>query len=199
MRFISVDLQNDFASEGGKYYVPRTSIEFIENVLLPFLRDNEIKVSEIISDYRQPRKGDDRNCCIPGEWGYLSLLPESAVKGRRWIKSMNDPTWIRENIGIPGSIPGEPYQHPEGFDAWLEENLGSPEDAGPVTLFGLTLDRCVLCCAQQLTFRGYKVLYLAEGTDTASGDVSERELMIESPPFTYFGKGIRFSDLVDRF
>ncbi|HHD15358.1 MAG TPA: hypothetical protein ENK47_01470, partial [Euryarchaeota archaeon] len=81
MRFISVDLQNDFASEGGKYYVPRTSIEFIENVLLPFLRDNEIKVSEIISDYRQPRKGDDRNCCIPGEWGNLSLLPESAVKG----------------------------------------------------------------------------------------------------------------------
>ena len=58
--FISVDLQNDFAGEGGKHYVPRQSVIFLKKEFFPYLKSRGIKVNEIISDYRQPRLGELR-------------------------------------------------------------------------------------------------------------------------------------------
>lgn len=63
--FILVDLQNDFASEGGKFYSPKPSVKFLKNDLFPLLVDKKIKLNEIISDYRQPRPGDRGDCCHP--------------------------------------------------------------------------------------------------------------------------------------
>ena len=65
-QFLSVDLQNDFTAEGGKHYKIRPSINLDKEVLFPFLKEKGIKISEIISDYRQPRLGDRDESCIPG-------------------------------------------------------------------------------------------------------------------------------------
>ena len=79
-QFLAVDLQNDFASEGGKHYKIRPSINFDKDVLFPFLKQKNIKISEIISDYRQPRPGDRDHSCVPSTWGYESIVPKELVK-----------------------------------------------------------------------------------------------------------------------
>jgi nicotinamidase-related amidase len=195
IEFISVDLQNDFATEGGICFDDRPSVDFISKTLIPFLRDNDMMVSEIMSDYRQPRRGDPRYCCIPGDWGFSSILPRDIVKGRVWIKSMNDPTWIRKNGGKADEEPGEPYQDPGAFDEWLEENVGTYEEVDLLILFGLTADRCVLCTAQQLAFRGYDVRVLVEATDVASGDPDELSSLLNNTPFKYWSDPISFDEV----
>ena len=57
---LCVDLQNDFASPGGIFYNYRESVRFVTDELFPFLEERGVGVSEIVSDYRQPRKGDSR-------------------------------------------------------------------------------------------------------------------------------------------
>jgi nicotinamidase-related amidase len=195
IELLSVDLQNDFASEGGICFEERPSVSFIGETLVPFLRDHDVRVSEILSDYRQPRRGDPRYCCIPGDWGFQSILPRDVVKGETWIKSMNDPTWIRENGGDPDEDPGEPYQDPLHFDEWLEKNIGTFEEVDLLVLFGLTADRCVLCTAQQLAFRGYDVKVLSEATDVRSGDREEKEFFLSTTPFLYWCEPITFEEL----
>ena len=69
LEFIAVDLQNDFATEGGKLYKPKPCTKFLDEVLFPYFREHDIKINEIVSDYRQPRPGSGRDCCCPGEWG----------------------------------------------------------------------------------------------------------------------------------
>ena len=145
--FIAVDLQNEFASKGGSHFVLRPSVGFVKDVLIGFLRKKGIRTAEIISDYRQPRPGDPRDICRPGEWGYESIIPRDIVKNDVWVKCMNPPIWVRDNIGDPEKEPGIPYQDPKRFDSWLSENVGSPGDTDNIVLFGLTLDRCVLCVA----------------------------------------------------
>ncbi len=195
IEFISVDLQNDFASEGGICFEERPSVSFIHETLVPFLRNHEVMVSEIMSDYRQPRRGDPRYCCIPGEWGFRSILPRDIVKDEVWVKSMNDPTWIRKNGGVQEEEPGEPYQDPAAFDDWLERNVGTYEEVDLLVLFGLTADRCILCTAQQLAFRGYDVRVLSEATDVRSGDVKEKEKLLKSTLFNYWSDPITFAEI----
>ena len=110
------------------------------------------------------------------------------------MKSMNSPIWTRENIGDPDLPPGEPYPDPSAFEAWLKSNAGEPGDVTMI-LFGLTLDCCVLCTAQELSFRGYEVYVLEEGTDTRSGDLDQKEYLLSNPPLTFWAKGIGWDDL----
>lgn len=191
--FIFVDLQYDFTRKGGICYAPRSSVKFVRDTFLPFVRKNSLKAFEIVSDYRQPRRGDKRDCCRPGEWGYESEVPGEVLSGPRWIKSMNSPIWVRDGIGDDKAEPGEPYQNTQMFEEWLRRTVGSPEH--PVILSGLTLDACVLCTAQELTFRGYDVRILREGTDTRSGRTEERDRLIGSPPISFWSRPIRFSEL----
>jgi len=88
--FIVVDIQNEFASEGGKFYTYKPSITFLNEKIFPYFREKNIKVNEIISDYRQPRNGDTGDGCHPGEWGYQSVMPDDLRKSL-WIKCMNSP------------------------------------------------------------------------------------------------------------
>ncbi|GEM_PF-388042 len=163
---ISIDYQNDFCSPTGKFYKKRDCHTFIEQEFIPFLKDKNIKLAEIISDYRLPRPSEHEAYCVPGTSGYLSAIDATVKIGTPWIKSMNSPDWMRQHGGNPAETAGVPYQDSQAFTDWLIKTVGSPDQAGTVVLIGLTLDCCVLCTAQQLYFRNYKVKILKEGTDT---------------------------------
>jgi nicotinamidase-related amidase len=111
---------------------------------------------------------------------------------------MNSPIWVRKNIGDPKREPGIPYQDPGSFDKWLLSTLGGKKDVKRVILFGLTLDACILCTAQELTFRGYEVEVIYEGTDTRSGRKKEKEYQLSNPPVTFWLKRLDWSDLLGR-
>ena len=176
---IAVDFQNDFGTEGGRYFTPKPSVEFLQQKLMPFFKENHLKINEIISDYRPPRPGDRGDCCHPGEWGYQSIIPSEFVKST-WIKCMNSPIWVRENIGRKKQKPGLPYQDPEGFVDWLEKNIGKPNEIKPV-LIGLTIDCCVLSTLQELSWQGYYPMVLREGVDHASGKITDRDQTLSNP------------------
>jgi nicotinamidase-related amidase len=195
IRFISVDFQKDFTFPSGKFYIPRQSVDFVKETLVPFLMDKKIKVAEIVSDYRQPRPGDTRDCCRPGEDGFESEIPTDAKISDVWIKSHNSPAWTREGIGDGNSEPGPPVPDSHGFTAWLHRTIGPPEGVEWVVLFGLALDRCILSTAQVLCFRGYKVWILGEGTDTQSGNREEKERLLNGPPITHWSDPISWERL----
>ena len=177
--FLAVDIQNDFATEGGKHYKVRPSINFDKEIFFPFLKEKRIKLSEIISDYRQPRPGDRDESCVPGTWGHESIVPKELLKAR-WIKCMNSPVWTRENIGNPDKKPGLPFQDPEAFGEWLEKNLGKPDEIVPV-VFGLTIDCCVLSTIQELNWRGYYPLVLKEAVDHYEATEEAKESVLKTP------------------
>jgi len=179
-KIVSIDFQKDFTAEGGVCYKPRPSVDFVKNTLIPYLENRNLKLAEIISDYRQPRPGDRGDCCHPGEWGYESEIPESVKEKDVWIKCMNSPIWVRDNIGDPTKQPGLPYQDPKKFSEWIEREIGKPDDT-EILLIGLTLDCCVLCTAQEFNFRGYKVKILKEAVDAYSGSSDEKETLCKTP------------------
>lgn len=196
IKFICVDFQNDFADPKGKWFNQGKSVDFIKNDLVKYFKDNNIGVNEIISDYRAPRPGNRGVGCVPGTFGYESALSADIKNRDVWIKCMNSPIWIRENIGEAGKEPGNPYQDPAKFDEWLLKNIGSPEDVDLVILFGLTMDCCVLCTAQELNFRGYKVKILYEAVDSMdSTNEDYKQQLAEKSPILTWADFIRFEEL----
>lgn len=193
--FISVDLQNDFASEGGRHYRSRPSVHFLTGDVFTYLKERSIKISEITSDYRAPRPGYSGKGCEPGTWGYESIVPREIVKSV-WIKSQNSPLWSRDNIGIPDKEPGWPKQDVAGFSAWLENNIGRPEDTTPV-VFGLTVDCCVLSLLQELRWRGYSPLILEEGVDHYDGTAESKDMVLKSTARNW-GKEISWKELKEK-
>jgi len=59
-----------------------------------------------------------------------------------------------------------------------------------VVLIGLTSDSCVLCTAQELSWRGYNVKILEEAVDNYSGNLKEKKQILSSPPLTNWAKSI---------
>ena len=191
-QLLSVDLQNDFTTEKGLHYKVRPSISFDKEILFTFLKEKEIKVVEIISDYRQPRPGDKDESCVPGTWGYESIVPKEIVKSQ-WVKCMNSPIWIRENIGNPDKTAGLPYQDPQVFGEWLEKNMGKPDQVTPI-LFGLTIDCCVLSTLQELNWRGYYPKVLYEAVDHYKATQEAKDKVLESA-VTNWADVIHWEDL----
>lgn len=192
--FVAVDIQNEFASKGGKHYTPKPSVKFLKSTLFPYLREHGIKVNEIISDYRQPRLGDTDDSCRPGEWGYESLVPNNLRKSL-WVKCMNSPVWVRKNIGKKDATPGLPYPDTKAFDRWIKKNIGKPGEVVPV-LFGLTIDCCVLSTVQEFRWRGYKPIIIREAVDHASGKVKDRDIVLEKTALRWWAKTMRWIDFV---
>lgn len=190
--FIAVDLQNDFTTEGGKWYTPKPSIKFIKDKLFPFLREKGIKVNEIISDYRKPRIGHRGHGCYPGTFGYESILPEDLRKSQ-WIKAMNSPVWVRDNIGQVDKEPGVPYQDPEKFSKWIAENIGELDDVTPV-LFGLTVDCCVLSVAQEFCWRGMRPIIIIEATDHSSGREEDKIAVLEKSALRWWSTPMHWEE-----
>ncbi len=197
MNVLSIDFQFDFSREGGKFYKPRPSVEFLHERLLPYLRCNNKKISEIISDYRLPRPSETKDYCVPGTNGYQSEIPDDLVHGKRWVKAMNSPAWTRPNAGIPSETAQLPYCDPIAFGEWLIAQIGLPYAGNPVFLIGLTLDCCVLATAQELYYRGYPVLYLYEAVDTYNGTSEEKDFLLKSP-LKMWGKQITMSELIEQ-
>jgi len=108
---------------------------------------------------------------------------------------MNSPIWVRKNIGLANKKPGIPYQDTKAFNKRLDKVIGTPEDAGEIILFGLTVDCCVLCTAQELSRRGYKVKIINEAVDSYSGDKKEKEQIINNHPLVNWAKGISWKTL----
>lgn len=194
VKILSVDFQKDFTSERGKAYKRRPSVSFVKEILVPYLEEKNIKVAEIISDYRQPRRGDRGALCCPGTTGYESEISKDVKAQKPWIKCMNSPIWVRDNIGDPEKKPGLPIQSPHAFTAWLTTHVGKPGQT-TVVLVGLTLDCCVLCTAQELSFRGYEVRVLEEATDTFSGDQQEKKQILHNPPLSNWAGTITWNTL----
>lgn len=177
-KLIAVDLQNDFTTEGGMHYRPRLSVQYVKENIFPYLKENNIYIDEIISDYRAPRPGDRGKGCDPGTWGYESIVPREIVHAT-WLKCMNSPLWVRDNIGDETKPAGNPRQDVIGFNNWLEENIGKPGEVIPV-VFGLTIDCCILSTLQELSWRGYFPLVLKEGVDHFSGIDEDKEIVIKT-------------------
>lgn len=195
IKIMSVDFQKDFSDKKGKHYKPRKNVDFIKNTLVPYLRQESIKVAEIISDYRLPRPADPDDSCRAGEWGYKSDIPDDIKLKPVWVKCMNSPIWARENIGDPNKKPGLPYQDTKAFTKWLNRTIGKPDSLDAVVLIGLTSDCCVFCAAQELNWRGYNIKVLAEGVGTYSGSEKEKEMILTNPPFTNWAERISWKNL----
>lgn len=190
--FIAVDIQNEFATEGGKFYTYKPSITFLKENIFPYLKEKNIKINEIVSDYRQPRPGDYGEGCIPGEWGYESVMPKDLQKSF-WVKCMNSPIWIRKNIGNKNKKPGLPFADSKAFGKWIKKNIGVIEDTTPV-IFGLTIECCVLSTVQEFRWRGFKPIIIREAVDTENGIIEDRDIILEKTALRWWGKTMNWED-----
>lgn len=197
MRVLCVDLQRDFTVPGSPCYEKRPCVDFITRKLIPFCREHEVPIAEIISDYRPPRFGHPFDHCMPGTAGYESLLTDDVRPGPVWIKAMHSPVWIRKNGGDAEKVPGRPYPDPASFTKWLDKVVGKSEGEKEIVLIGLTLDCCVLCTAQELCFRGYRVHFLIEGVDTYTGCPKEKKALLKVP-LANWGQTMTWQQLTKR-
>lgn len=187
---ICVDFQNDFADPGGKNFNKGSSVQFIKQTLFPFLKVKGVKVAEIISDYRLPRGKSKNQSCVPGTFGYLSLLPSELKKGSSWVKCMHNPLWVRKNVGVANGEIGEIYQDPQGFNQWLKSNIANNK----VVLFGETADCCVLQVASELYFRGYDVYVIYEATDPMNERLHCKDSILYNSSLCIYAKTISFDE-----
>lgn len=190
--FICIDFQNDFASSNGVHFNKGKSVNFIKEKLFPFLKKHDIQVSEIISDYRLPRGKSKSESCIPGSWGFQSLLPSALKKGAPWIKCMHNPLWIRKNIGVPNATLGKERQSPRKFNKWLKDNLSSKN----IILFGETADCCMLQVASELYFRGYNVYFVYEACDPMNERLNEKDDILYHSSVSIYAETIHFDELI---
>ena len=191
---LCVDFQKDFTDTNGFAFKPRASVDFIKGTVVPYLRTNGHTVAEIVSDYRGIPLSTRGFFCEPGAHGYESEIPEDVKSGNAWIKCQHSPVWVRENIGIAGENPGVPYADPQKFGDWLRKEVGTPEETEMVILLGLTVNCCVLCVAQELFFRGYRVKILKEATDDYGGGPQEKEAALKLIATNRWAEAISWED-----
>ena len=193
--FICVDYQYDFINPNGKNYVKGESVTFIQNVLIPYFMKNDIKVAEIISDYRLPRGKSKNESCVPGTNGFISQLPDSLRKNTPWIKCMHNPLWIRKNIGLINVKLGPVFQCPEQFNKWISKNIKHDN----IVLFGETADCCLLQVASELYFRGFNVFYIYEATDPMAERLKYKNEILYHSSVSIYVKTLKFNEFIKIF
>lgn len=194
IQIVSIDLQNEFCTEGGALYRPRASVPFITDTLLPFVRKRGYRIVEIISDYRATEPGTGASTCVPGQWGYQSLIPTDAKHPSVWVKAEPSPAWTREGAGQAKQIPGQPYPAPNALSEWLATTIGSPTAGQEIILVGLMLEICVFSTLQELKYRGYHVKVLVEGVDTFSGNVEQKQQFLTTI-FPFWGQALSWQQM----
>lgn len=199
IKIISVDFQKDFTAKDGFAYKPRASVDFIKNILIPFLKQNNIKIAEIISDYREILLSNRGFFCQPGTIGYESEISDEAKLKNVLIKCQHSPVWTRENIGIADKNPGKPYPDPEKFGKWLKSAVGEPQENSFIILIGLTVNCCVLSLAQELFFRGYAVKILEEATDDYLGSLENKKNALGLIGANHWAETINYDDFKKLF
>jgi nicotinamidase-related amidase len=191
MRLISVDLQHDFASPGGVHHSGQPCVGFVTETVVPFAREHGLAVAEIVSDYRSPGGNDADTTCVPGQWGFESVIPADVRPLEPWVKASIAPTWVREGGGQADAVPGPARPDPHGFSTWLDTVLGPPDGSGPVVIMGLVLEVCVLATLIDIRLRGYSASMLIEGVDTYDGDQRRKREFLDTlagfwgPPVTW--------------
>lgn len=191
--YICIDFQSDFVDIDGKNYIKGASVDFIKNTLFPLFTQNDIKVSEILSDYRLPRGKSKNQSCVPGTKGYESLLPNNLRKGNPWIKCMHNPLWVRDNIGVANAPVGNLYQNPQAFNEWVEQNIFHQD----VILFGETAECCLLQTASELYFRGFNVYYIYEATDPMNERLEYKDNILYHSTTSIYVKTIRYKEFLN--
>lgn len=194
LHIIAVDLQNDFCTEGGVLYRPRPCVPFITEMLLPFARERGYHIAEIISDYRAAEPRTSASTCVPGQWGYQSLVPSDVKLSPVWIKATPSPAWTRTGAGQENQLPGQPYPTQESFSAWLTTVIGAPSADQEIILIGQMLEICILSTLQELKYRGHQVKVLFEGVDTYSGSVEQKQLLFGAF-FPFWGQALSWAQL----
>lgn len=180
MHLVSVDFQNDFVSPGGVHYAGQPCVEFVLGTAVPFAREHGIPVAEIVSDYRSLGGDADDATCVPGQWGYESVIPTDVKPAEPWVKASIAPTWVRDGGGRADAVPGPSRPDPAGFATWLDATIGPPERGGPIVVFGLMLEVCVLASLIELHLRGYPAAVLVEGVDTYDGDARRKTEFLDT-------------------
>jgi nicotinamidase-related amidase len=193
-QFLSVDLQNEFATPGGALYRPRSCVPFLQDTFFPFVRARGCTIAEIISDYRVAEPGSGTSSCVPGTWGYQSLVPADLRHGSVWVKAEPSPAWTRAGAGHVEHLPGEPYPAPEALGAWLCATVGPPTVHQEIIVVGLMFEICVLSTLQELKYRGYRAKVLVEGVDTYSGDGEQKQVLCETL-FPFWGQAVTWAEV----
>jgi nicotinamidase-related amidase len=194
MKILSVDLQNEFSMAGGLMYRPRPCVPFIQATLLPFVREQGYTVAEIISDYRVTAPATGTDTCVPGQWGYQSLIPADVKHPWVWVKAEPSPAWIRKGGGEAETPPGVPYPAPHAFSKWLIDTIGPPTQENEIVIVGLMLEICVLATLQELHHRGYRAKVLFEGVDTYSSSTQQKQLLFEIL-FPFWGQALYWQEI----
>lgn len=198
--FLAVDCQKAWLDPKGENFNPGDAVPFIKDTLLPFFEKYGFKTSEIISDYRMPRRHGDASSCVPGTLNFESVIPRGCIgKPGRWVKRSHGPTWTSIGAGDKDAVPGLPYEDPETFNKWLLDHIGPPGKS-QIVLFGLTMDVCVQAVLQALYWRGYgnegnriQVLYPATCPMRNPKDEGYKEFLKEH--LSTFGDFISFEKL----
>jgi nicotinamidase-related amidase len=194
MKILAVDLQHEFTTEGGALYQPRPCVPFLQETFLPVAEKRGAKIAEIISDYRATPPAAGASACVPGQWGYQSIIPAALKQQPVWVKAETSPSWIRSGGGQADAVPGLPYPAPQRFGEWLAAMLGPPTQTEPILVIGLMLEICVLCTLQELHWRGYQAKVLLEGVDTFTGD-AEQKRQLCATLFPFWGQVLEWQEL----
>ena len=195
LKILSVDLQNEFSAEGGALYRHRPAVTFLQEIFLPFVRERGYTVAEIISDYRPTPPATGAASCVPGQWGYQSIIPADVKHPWVWVKAEPSPVWIRAGGGQAERPPGAPYTDPQAFGEWLMATLGPPTQEDEIVLVGLMLEICVISTLQELYFRGYRAKVLFEGVDTYAGSLEQKQVLFATL-FPFWGQATYWQDLI---
>lgn len=175
VHLLCVDLQNEFASPGGRLHRPRPCIPFLMDVVFPTARLRGWSVHEIRADYRDPAKTQEEWTFAPGSWAGTSLIPSDLLSTQPWFKATTSPAWIRHGGGEQDTPPGQARPAPEAFTRWLRAAVGPPRQEAAIVVVGLMLEVCVLSTIQELTYRAYRPHVLLEGVDTFAGTSQQKE------------------------
>lgn len=187
MKVILVNFQNEYLSKKGKWFSKSKITKFITSRFIPFCDRHNLSIYEIKSDYSTPNM-INQNGCVPGTFGFKSLIEEGKLAAKPFIKSDNSPNFIRPNHG------DNPVEKPEEFKHWLDENIGDPSQIAYVLLLGIGLESSITMIGHEMAKYGYKIKILKEGTDTTNKKYTE--FMLDKFPLVSWGKVINFVNFV---
>jgi len=178
---VSVDFQNSYLLKGQEFYSSRPGLlSGITRHLYPLLRKYDIRVFQIMSDYRAPSK-EHKIGCQPGTIGFMSGLDNKYCEGETFYKANISPLWQRKNIGLADCPTEEPYLDPKVFTKWVNDNFDAPSDT-KIILMGIGIESSMFATAKEFSQLGYDVYFLFEACDTIRHNKAYKRLLFENSP-----------------
>lgn len=178
---VSVDFQNSYLLKGQEFYSSRPGLlSGITRHLYPLLKKYDIRVFQIMSDYRAPSK-EHKIGCQPGTIGFMSGLDNKYCEGETFYKANISPLWQRKNIGLADCPTDEPYLEPKKFHDWVRNNFDTPSET-KIILMGIGIESSMFATAKEFSQLGYDVYFLFEACDTIRHNKAYKRLLFENSP-----------------